>query len=223
MNRTASASVTGVDVVVLVITAQGWTAEDERPLQVAQSADCPLVLAINKIDRVRDKPRLLSLIGEVRKRGSFEEVVPISAATGENVETLSKVIVRFFPEREALFPGDQLSDRSDRFLAAEFMREQIFRSLGAEIPYASAVEVASFTDTARLVRIEIIIWVERPGHKAIVIGRGGERLKEMGRRARLEMERAFGRKVFLETHVKVRAGWSDDVRALRSLGYTGDS
>ena len=223
MNRTASASVAGVDVVVLVITARGWTVEDERPLHVARSAKCPLVLAINKIDRVEDKRRLLSLIAAARERAPFADVVPVSAANGENVGALATAIARHFPERTAIYPEDQLSDRTDRFLAAEFMREQIFRSLGAEIPYASAVEVASFSDAARLVRIEIIIWVERPGHKAIVIGRGGERLKEMGRRARLEMERAFGKKVFLETHVKVREGWSDDLRALRSLGYVGES
>jgi GTP-binding protein Era len=222
MNRTASASAAGVDVVVLVITARGWTEDDERPLRVARTAECPVVLAINKIDRVDDKRQLLSLIAGAPKRAAFADVVPVCAASGDNVGALAAAVARHFPERPALFPEDQLSDRTDRFFAAEFMREQIFRSLGAEVPHASAVEVTSFTEDPRLARIQIVIWVERPGHKAIVIGQGGERLREMGRRARLEMERAFGKKVFLETHVKVRKGWSDDLRALRSLGYAGD-
>lgn len=219
MNRTAAASVAGVDVAILVITARGWSAADERPLEVALAAGCPLVLAVNKIDRLPNKRDLLPRIQAACTHASFSAVVPLSAATGANVDELVATVSQYLPEQPALFPADQVSDRSDRFRAAEFVREQIFRMLGAELPYVSAVEILVFRKEKKLLRIEAGIWVEKQGHKGIVIGKGGARLKEIGSRARLEMEAAFGSKVFLQLWVKVREGWSQDVRALKSLGY----
>lgn len=219
LNRTAAASVAGVDVAILVITARGWSAGDDRPLEVARAAGCPLLLAVNKIDRLQNKRDLLPRIQAACERTEFAAVVPLSAATGANVDELAAAVSRHLPVQPALYPADQLSDRSDRFRAAEFVREQIFRMLGAELPYVSAVEIVAFSKEKKLLRIEAVIWVEKQGHKGIVIGKGGERLKEIGRHARLEMEAAFGSKVFLQLWVKVREGWSQDARALKSLGY----
>lgn len=219
LNRTAAASVAGVDVAIMVITARGWSAGDDRPLEVARAAGCPLLLAVNKIDRLQNKRDLLPRIQAACERAEFAAVVPLSAATGANVDELAVAVSRYLPVQPALYPADQLSDRSDRFRAAEFVREQIFRMLGAELPYVSAVEIVAFSKEKKLLRIEAVIWVEKQGHKGIVIGKGGERLKEIGRHARLEMEAAFGSKVFLQLWVKVREGWSQDARALKSLGY----
>jgi GTPase len=223
MNRAATGGVEGVDAVVLMITARGWTAADEPALAVAGRQRCPVILAINKIDRLERRAALLPLIETSRARLGFAEIVPLSAQTGEGVEELARCLRRYLPERPAHFPDDQVSDRSERFMAGELVREQIFRGYGQEVPYATAVEILEFQDEPKLIRIEAVIWVEKPGQKAILIGKGGSRLKEVGRRARLAMQKQFGRKVHLELWVKVRAGWADDVRTLRSLGYSDDS
>ncbi|HEX9627851.1 MAG TPA: GTPase Era [Acidiferrobacterales bacterium] len=223
MNRAATGSVEGVDVVVLMITARGWTAADEPALGVARRQRCPVILAINKIDRLENRTALLPLIEGSRARLAFAEIVPLSAQTGEGVDELARCLRRYLPEQPAHFPDDQISDRSDRFMAGELVREQIFRGYGQEVPYAAAVEIAQFKEEPKLIRIEAVIWVEKTGQKAILIGKGGSRLKEVGRRARLAMQKQFGRKVHLELWVKVRAGWADDVRTLRSLGYSDES
>lgn len=223
LNRTARASLVGVECVVFMIAAPRWTEEDELVLAILRDLQCPIILAINKIDKVTDRSRLLALIGSVRTKMQFAEIVPVSANNGLNVGDLETCIETYLPVHPAYYPPDQLSDRSERFLAAEFVREQIFRSLGQELPYATAVEIDQFKREPKLLRIEAVIWVEKPGQKAIIIGKSGERLKEIGRRARLEMQKQFGSKIFLALWVKVRAGWSDDARALHSLGYTEDS
>lgn len=222
LNRAATGSVEGVDCVLLVISASGWTVEDEPALELARRQACPVVLVINKIDRLTERSRLLPLMQGSRDRMAFAEIVPVSARTGENTPALEAAVMRHIPRHPAQFPADQVSDRSDRFMAGELVREQIFRSFGQEIPYAVSVMIDSFRREPRLIRIEATILVEKEGQKAILIGTDGARLKETGRRARLEMQKLFGSKVYLGLWIKVREGWSDDARVLRSLGYGDD-
>lgn len=220
MNREARTSLEGVDAVVLVMTADGWSERDEPALEVARQADCPVILAINKVDRLKVRDRLLPLIEAMQQRYTFAEIVPLSAQNGENVPVLENILLRLLPEHPAYYDAAQITDRSDRFQAAEFVREQVFRSFGEEVPYAVAVEITEFRDEPKHQHIEAVVWVEKEGQKAILIGKGGARLKEIGKRARLEMQKAFARKVYLGLWVKVREGWSNDVRALKSLGYS---
>lgn len=219
MNREARVSLEGVDAVVLVMTADGWTERDEPALQVAQQAKCPVILAINKVDRMKNRERLLPLLEAMQQRHAFAEIVPLSAQDGDNLPALEKIILNLLPEHPAYFEADQITDRSDRFQAAEFVREQVFRRFGEEVPYAVAVEITEFREEPKHQHIEAVIWVEKEGQKAILIGQGGLSLKTIGRNARLEMQKAFGRKVYLGLWVKVREGWSNDARALKSLGY----
>lgn len=220
MNRAASTSLEGVDAVVLVITADGWSERDEPALALARRARCPVILVINKVDKLDNRERLLPLIEASQKLFAFATIVPLAARSGDNVAALEQTILHLLPEHAAHFEAEQITDRSERFLAAEFVREQVFRSFGQEVPYAAAVEIAEFREEPKHLHIEAVIWVEKEGQKAILIGKGGAGLKEIGRRARLEMQKAFHRKVWLGLWVKVREGWADDLRALSSLGYS---
>ena len=221
MNREARSALLDVDVVVFVVEALRWTEEDDNVLESLQAAEVPVVLAVNKVDRVRDKSKLLPYLQEVAAKHEFVEVVPLSATKLDNVDTLEELVVARLPESPPLFPEEQLTDRSERFLAAELVREKLIRHLGQEVPYSLAVEIDRFQEQPNeRLSIAALIWVERPGQKKIVVGRGGAVLKEIGKQARLDMERLFGQKVFLELWVKVKEGWSDDERALRSLGYS---
>ena len=220
MNREARVSLDGVDAVVLVMTADGWTERDEPALELARQANCPVILAINKVDRLKVRERLLPLMEAMQQRYTFAEIVPLSAQDGDNVSVLEKILLRLLPEHPAYYDAEQITDRSDRFQAAEFVREQVFRSIGEEVPYAVAVEITEFREEPKHLHIDATIWVEKEGQKAILIGNGGAGLKEIGRRARLEMQKAFACKVYLGLWVKVREGWSNDVRALKSLGYS---
>ena len=219
MNREARTSLEGVDAAILMMTADGWTERDEPALQAVQQATCPVILAINKVDRMKNRERLLPLLESMRQRHRFVEIVPLSAQNGDNLPALEKIILSLLPEHPAYFEADQITDRSERFQAAEFVREQVFRRFGEEVPYAVAVEITEFREDPKHQHIEAVIWVEKEGQKAILIGKGGASLKEIGRGARLEMQKSFGRKVYLGLWVKVREGWSNDVRALKSLGY----
>lgn len=219
MNRAARSSLEGVDAVVLVITADGWREADEPALNLAQRTECPVVLAINKVDRLEARDALLPVIEVSAGKLSFAEIVPVSARTGEGVDDLERALLKFLPEQPPLYDVEQITDRSERFLAAEFVREQVFRAAGQEVPYSVAVEISEFREEAKHLHIEAVIWVEKEGQKAILIGKGGEQLKSIGRMARLEMQKTFGRKVWLGLWVKVRAGWADDLRSLKSLGY----
>jgi GTP-binding protein Era len=178
-----------------------------------------VVLAVNKTDRVADKTRLLPFLRDMAGRREFAEVVPLSALKGDNVTVLEQAIARLLPVGDFLFPADQVTTASERFLAAELVREKLTRLLREELPYALTVEIERFAEEGRLTRIHAVIWVERTSQKGIVIGEKGATLREVGRQARQDLERLLGRPVFLETWVKVREGWSDDERALRSLGY----
>lgn len=219
LNRAAASVLGYVDVVVWLVEALRWTEEDEDVLQRLTDFAGPVVLAVNKVDRIADKSRLLPFLRELAEKRSFSEVVPLAAIDGDNVAALEQVIARLLPVGDLLFPTEQITTASERFLAAELIREKLTRLLREELPYALTVEIERFADEGRLARIHAVIWVERETQKGIVIGEKGATLREVGRQAREDMERLFDRKVFLQTWVKVREGWSDDERALRSLGY----
>ncbi len=222
MNRTALSSLADSDVNLFVIEALRWTDEDERALGELRQAGRPIVLVINKVDRAKPKERLLPFLDEIVRKAEFAEVVPLSALKRNNLERLPDVIARYLPESPQLYPPDQLTDVSDRFMAAEIVREKLTRRLQEEVPYGLVVEIEGMGEAedepGKLV-IQAVIWVERTGQKAIVIGKGGELLKEVGRAARLELRHHFGKPVHLELWVKVREGWSDDESALRSFGF----
>jgi GTP-binding protein Era len=186
---------------------------------VLRQAGIPVILVVNKVDRLKDKSTLLPFLAEVARDRDFAAVHPISALKRKGLEALVRDILAQLPEGPPVYDEDEITDRSQRFLAGELVREQLMRQLGDELPYATAVEIERFVEDGGLLRIGAVIWVEREGQKPIVIGKGGARLREIGRKARHQMERLFGRKVFLETWVRVREGWSDDEAALKSFGY----
>lgn len=219
MNKAATTAVKDVDLILLMIDRMRWTDEDEMALQAVKSQRAPVVLVVNKVDFISEKDELLPWLEEVSKKHNFDQIVPISAKTGHNVERLESLIESYIPESQHFFPEDQITDRTSRFLAAELVREKIMRQLGDELPYSMTVEIEEFVHTGTLIEISALILVERPSQKAIVIGDGGYRIKQIGQEARKDMEIMFDCKVMLKLWVKVKAGWSDDERALRSLGY----
>ena len=220
MNRAASAALADVDLALFVVDRDRWTDEDDLVLEKLRHAECPVVLVVNKIDRLADKAELLPLIESLSTRFEFADIVPVSAVRGHNRDDLETLIHGYLPEGIHLFPEDQITNRSERFLAAELVREKIMRQLGEEVPYAMTVEIEEFKASPRLIEISALILVERQGQKKILIGEGGSRLRQIGTEARKDMEKAFDSKVMLRLWVKVKSGWSDDERALRSLGYT---
>ncbi len=223
MNRAALDALQDVDVVLLLADELRWGKEEDFVLARLRRCRRPVVLAINKVDRIKPRERLLPHIEMLGSLHPFADIVPISARSGRNVALLEERLAALLPASPPLFPEDQVTDRSERFLAAELVREKLMRRLGQELPYALAVEVERFVLEGKgerdMLRIHALIWVERPAQKSIVIGHQGRVLKAVGQQARLDMERLFGRKVFLHLWVKVKEKWSDDERALRSLGY----
>ncbi|OGT20222.1 MAG: GTPase Era [Gammaproteobacteria bacterium RBG_16_57_12] len=219
MNRMAGSSISDVDAVILVVDRLRWTDEDQMVLDKIKQAGAPVILAINKIDQLDDKEALLPHIQAMMQQMSFAAVVPLSALQGDNIAVLEQEAVKLLPFSAPFFPEDQITDRSERFLAAEIIREKLMRNLGDEVPYALTVEIEKFTLEGGVLHIYGLIWVERPGQKRIIIGTAGEQLKRVGAQARQDMERLFDTKVFLKLWVKVKEGWSDDERAMRSLGY----
>ena len=219
MNRAARGALEGVDAAVLVIEAGRWDDGDALAYDALKSAGVPVVLAVNQVDKFKDKTALLPFLGEVSEGREFAAVHPVSALKRKGLDALGTSLLSLLPEQPALYAEDEITDKSQRFLAGELVREQLMRQLGAELPYATTVEIESFVVDGALLRIGAVIWVERDGQKAIVIGKGGARLREVGTRAREQMERLFDGKVFLETWVRVREGWSNDEAALRTLGY----
>ena len=219
MNRSASSALKDVDVVVFVVDRTRWTDEDQLVLEKVQHVKCPILLAVNKADRLEDKSELLPHLNWLAEQLPQAEIVPISALQGQNLDTLEKLVGERLPESEHFSPKDQITDRSSRFLAAELIREKIMRQLGAELPYQITVEIEEFKQEGRILHIHGLILVERDGQKKIIIGDKGERIKRIGADARKDMETMFDSKVMLNLWVKVKGGWSDDERALRSLGY----
>ena len=219
LNRTAAASLADVDVVVFVVDRLRWTDEDEAVRERLREHPAPLLLAINKVDLLTDKAALLPRLEALAEEGAYRDVIPLSAHTGENVKALERRVLDLLPEGEHLFAEDQFTDRSERFLAAELVREKLTRQLDQELPYTLSVEIERFQRRDRLLTIDALIWVERPSQKAIVIGRGGEGLKRIGSRARRDLERLFGQQVLLKLWVRVKERWTDDEQALQRLGY----
>lgn len=219
MNRAARGSLADVQLGVLVIEAGQWRDEDEAAFAVLAESGLPRVLVINKVDRIRDKGELLPFMAKLTEGRDFVEVFPVSAEKGVGLDDLRRGLIGLLPESEALFGEDEITDRSERFLVAELIREQLMRQLGAELPYATTVTIDTYTDEGKLLRIAATIHVERNGQKAIVIGAGGTRMRSIGQSARIAIEQQFERKVFLELWCKVREAWSDDEAALRGFGY----
>ncbi len=219
MNRAARGSLEGADCVLLLVAASGWTEEDDHVLATLRGRPAPVILVINKIDRLRNRNALLPFISDAAARMKFAEIIPVSAVTGENLADLEETVIHYLPVQPALFPQHQTTDRGERFAAGELVREQVFRIIKQEVPYGVAVGVENFERAERLLRVQAVIWVEKTSHKGIIIGRGGERLKLIGTRAREEMEKLFGSKVHLELWVKVREDWADSESLLRSLQY----
>ena len=221
LNRTARGAVDGVDVAIFLVEALRWTDEDDDVRRALREARSPVLLAPNKIDRVPGRTALLPYLDRFQEGGEFDEIIPVSARRGENLDVLVNQVRVRLPVAPAMFPADALTDRSERFLAGELVREKLTRKLDQELPYRLAVEIERFRRRKRLLHVCAVVWVERPSQKGIVIGKGGRVLKAAGAEARANMESLFGSRVHLEIHVKARAGWSNDERVLRSLGHDG--
>ena len=219
MNKTASSALKDVDVVIFVVDRTRWTDEDQLVLERVQYVQGPVLLAVNKADRIEDKSDLLPHLEWLASQLPNAQVVPVSALHGHNLDALERLVAENLPENEHFFPEDQITDRSQRFLAAEIVREKIMRQLGDELPYAITVQIEEFAQDGGILHIAALIFVERQGQKKILIGEKGARLRSIGSDARRDMESLFDSKVMLRLWVKVKSGWSDDERALRSLGY----
>lgn len=220
MNRAAQSALGDVELILVVVDATYWTEDDDMVFQKLENTKIPVVLVINKIDKLKDKDSLLPLIDKLKEKISFKDIVPVSALHSQNVDRLRKLVQESLPEGEHCFPDDSITDRSSRFMASELIREKLMRQMGDELPYSSTVEIEEFKeDDKGLLRISAVILVERAGQKKMIIGKEGSRIKRIGTEARLDMEKLFDCKVFLNIFVKVKAGWADDDRALKSLGY----
>lgn len=218
MNKAANSALIDVDVVVFVVDQLAWTPADEMVLQKLERVKCPVILAVNKVDKLEDRNALLPHLDQLSKKREFAEIIPLSALRETNLEPLEQAVGRFLPQSVHFYPDDQITDRSERFLASEIVREKITRQLGAELPYSVAVEIEEFRHQGKVLHIGALILVERDGQKKIIIGDKGERMRRIGQEARTDMERLFGSKVMLRLWVKVKRGWADSERALKSLG-----
>ncbi|MEC5318926.1 GTPase Era [Brenneria populi subsp. brevivirga] len=223
MNRAASSSIGDVELIIFVVEGTHWTDDDEMVLNKLRDQKCPVLLAINKVDNVTDKTKLLPHIQFLSQQMNFLDVVPISAEKGTHVDAVAGIVRKHLPQAEHHFPEDYITDRSQRFMASEIIREKLMRFLGEELPYSVTVEIERFVSNERGgYDINGLILVEREGQKKMVIGNKGAKIKTIGIEARQDMEQMFEAKVHLELWVKVKSGWADDERALRSLGYSED-
>ncbi|WP_058554588.1 GTPase Era [Thiohalocapsa sp. ML1] len=219
LNRTARSALGDVDLILLVLEAPRFTREDELALDAAVNSGPPVIAAVNKVDLLKDKSVLLPYLAALAQRHAFAEIVPVSAKNGAQVDTLEDLLLARLPEGERMFPDDQLTDRSERFFAAELLREQLTRRYAQELPYAVTVEIERFENQDGRYLIHALIWVERESQKGIIIGRGGEALKATASEARRQMQTMFDCPVHLEVWVKVKESWRSDEAALVSLGY----
>lgn len=219
MNKTAMSVLRDVDTIAFLVDGTHWEDEDEYVLELIKKTDVPCFLLVNKIDKIVDKTKLLPWLETLSQRHNFKAIIPISAKTGIQVDTLQEKLQELLPEGPHLFPEDQFTDRSTKFLCAELLREKIFRLCGQELPYSTNVEIESYKDEGTVIRIHALILVEKENHKRMVIGDKGQKLKEMASTARVDMEKMLGKKVFLQCWCKVKSGWSDDERLLKQLGY----
>lgn len=219
MNKTAMSTLRDVDAVAFLVDGTHWTEEDEYVLSLLKNVNVPCFLVVNKVDKIVDKMQMLPWIEAISQRHAFTEIIPLSAKTGVQVDTLQERLKVILPEGPHLFDEDQFTDRSIRFLCAELLREKIFRLCGQELPYSATVEIESYKDEETLVRIHARILVDKDNHKRMIIGDKGSKLKSIATNARVDMETLLGKKVFLQCWCKVKSGWSDDERALKQLGY----
>jgi len=219
LNRSARAVIGQVDLALFVVEALRWTDEDDKALQAIAAEGAPVVVAVNKIDLIKDKTQLLPYLEQLAGRHEFVGLVPVSASRGEQLERLEEMVLAAMPSGENLYPEDQITDRSERFIAAELLREQLTQRYGEELPYRLSVEIERFEEEGGRYRIGALVWVERQGQKAIIIGHRGEALKAAATQARLEMQKVFDRPVHLDVWVKVKKSWSSDEAALARLGY----
>lgn len=219
MNKTAMSVLGDVDVIAFLVDGTHWQEEDEYVLSLIKRSSVPCVLVINKVDKIEDKAQMLPWIEQISQKHQFDAIIPLSAKTGLQVDELEAKLKDYLPEGPHLFPDDQVTDRSVKFLCAELLREKIFRFCGQELPYSVTVDIESFKDEGALVRIHALILVDKENHKRMIIGDKGQKLKEMATGARLDMEKLLEKKVFLQCWCKVKSGWSDDERILKQLGY----
>ncbi len=219
LNRTADSTLMGVNVVVWLIDRLEWLEYDEVIFEKLKQANLPVILAVNKVDRIEDKDRVLEFFAAAQERYPFEAILPISALKRIHLDELESEIMGLLPEGDLIYPADQITDRPERFLVGEIIREKLMRRLGAELPYELTVEIERYEELENLSKIYAIIWIERISQKSIIIGENGAMLKSVGTDARKDIERLIGQKVFLQLWVKVKKGWSDNERALQSLGY----
>ena len=223
MNRAATSSIAEVELIVFLVEGTHWTKDDELVLNKIKKSGSPCILVVNKIDNIADKDALLPHLQQLGAMHNFTDIVPISASKGHGVDTIRKLCLESLPTSDFWFPEDHITDRSSRFMASEIIREKLIRFTGDELPYSTTVEIEQFKmDDKGIIHINALVLVERDSQKRMVIGNKGERLKTIGQEARRDMENLFDSKVFLETWVKVKSGWADDERALRSLGYGDD-
>ncbi|WP_020485293.1 GTPase Era [Methylomonas sp. MK1] len=220
LNKTADSTLLGVDVVIWLLDGLYWHEYDEKIFQKLERAGLPVILAINKVDKIKDKDAVLKFFAEAQQKYPFQHIVPVSALKNTNLELLEQHIMALLPVAEPIYPEDQITDRPERFFAAEIIREKLTRRLGDELPYALTVEIERYEEFPELCKIYAAILVERDSQKSIVIGKQGEMLKKVGSEARVDIEKLIGQKVYLELWVKVKKGWSDNERALQSLGFS---
>jgi GTP-binding protein Era len=220
LNRTAHSALQDVDMVILVVQAMAWTEEDERVLKAIKKAGVPTIAAVNKVDLVSRKEELLPFMQELAARHEFVEMVPVSANDGDNVEALAETVMKRLPPGEPIFPNDQISDRSERFFAAELLREQLIHRYHQELPYAVTVEIEQFEEQDGRYNIGAVIWVERDSQRVILLGKGGLAMKETATAARKAMNDFFQTRVHLEVWIKVKKSWSSDQASMVKLGYT---
>ena len=219
MNRNAFSVISDVDVIVFLVDRQHWTEDDEMVLEAIQKASVKVIVAVNKVDMVKDKRQLLPLLSTLQSKVPEAEIMPISAEKGDNLKMLEQEVVKALPNGPFYFEADQVTDRSERFMASEVIREKLMRQLGDELPYAVTIQIDEFRETGTIIHIGATIFVEREGQKTILIGKSGQRLKQIGIDARRDLETMMSKKIMLNTWVKVKSGWSDSERALKSLGY----
>ena len=219
LNRTAETTLLGVDVIVWLIDGLSWHEYDEVIFKKLEQAGLPVILAVNKVDKVKDKEAILTFFAEAQHRFPFEHLIPISALKRTNLDQLESLIMTLLPTSDLIYPEDQITDRPERFLAAEIIREKLTRRLGDELPYALTVEIERYEELPGITKIYAIIWIERLTQKNIVIGKEGEMLKKVGTDARFDIEKLIGQKVYLQLWVKVKKNWSDNERAMQSLGF----
>ncbi|MBV5308939.1 GTPase Era [Chromatium okenii] len=222
LNRAALATLTDTNLALFVVEALRWTAEDGKALAAIATAGVPVIAVINKVDRLANKQALLPYLQMLAQRHSFVALIPVSATNGEQITVLEQAVIAALPESELLFPEDQLTDRSERFFAAELVREQLMQRYGEELPYCTSVEIERFEQMNGRYQIHALIWVERSTQKAIIIGKQGEALKATASQARQEMQKLFDCPVHLEVWVKIKKSWSSDEAAIAGLGYSED-